>query len=152
MRTVLDRGLTRVDELESGALSDASRVELEAIRMEANTWGLLQALMPCVDPSFPLTRSQMSVQRPKNGARAPSQSTHPSHGEPIPPDVDPRASDYARVAYAHRTRHRARVATRYRLSTATSRSHHRILEIYEAQRDAGVTHGEGDTGGPCNRV
>ncbi|KAG9312440.1 hypothetical protein JVU11DRAFT_6824 [Chiua virens] len=36
----------QIEELESGATSDVSQVELEALRMEANTWGLLQALIP----------------------------------------------------------------------------------------------------------
>ncbi|KAI9454791.1 nuclear pore protein 84/107 [Boletus coccyginus] len=36
----------QVRELENGSTSEVSRVELEALRMEANTWGLLQALMP----------------------------------------------------------------------------------------------------------
>ncbi|KAN0078059.1 Nuclear pore protein 84/107 [Tylopilus felleus] len=36
----------QIEELESSATSDVSQVELEALRMEANTWGLLQALMP----------------------------------------------------------------------------------------------------------
>ncbi|KAF8836112.1 nuclear pore protein 84/107 [Paxillus ammoniavirescens] len=35
-----------IEELERNATSDVSQVELEALRMEANTWGLLQALMP----------------------------------------------------------------------------------------------------------
>ncbi|KIJ62485.1 hypothetical protein HYDPIDRAFT_94356 [Hydnomerulius pinastri MD-312] len=36
----------QIEELERSATSDISQVELEALRMEANTWGLLQALMP----------------------------------------------------------------------------------------------------------
>ncbi|KAF9221187.1 hypothetical protein BS17DRAFT_846289 [Gyrodon lividus] len=35
-----------IEELEQSATLDASQVELEALRMEANTWGLLQALVP----------------------------------------------------------------------------------------------------------
>lgn len=54
---ILDRVSTRVEELQNGAISDVSQVELEALRMEANTWGLLQALMPCVDTSFPFVPS-----------------------------------------------------------------------------------------------
>ncbi|KAI6131044.1 nuclear pore protein 84/107 [Pisolithus croceorrhizus] len=36
----------KIDELERTASADVSQAELDALRMEANTWGLLQALMP----------------------------------------------------------------------------------------------------------
>ncbi|KAH7886730.1 nuclear pore protein 84/107 [Phlebopus sp. FC_14] len=36
----------QIEEWERAASSDVSQAELEALRMEANTWGLLQALMP----------------------------------------------------------------------------------------------------------
>lgn len=41
-----DLPFTRITEVENSTSSDVSQEELEALRMEANTWGLLQAVMP----------------------------------------------------------------------------------------------------------
>jgi nuclear pore complex protein Nup107 len=38
--------VTRITEAENSASSDVSQEELDVLRMEANTWGLLQAVMP----------------------------------------------------------------------------------------------------------
>lgn len=38
--------VTRISEVENSASSEVSQEELDALRMEANTWGLLQAVMP----------------------------------------------------------------------------------------------------------
>ncbi|KAF8553085.1 hypothetical protein OG21DRAFT_1589517 [Imleria badia] len=56
----------QVEESESGATSDVSRVELEALRMEANTWGLLQALMPArkTEPEHHLNPRTVLAQNP----------------------------------------------------------------------------------------
>ncbi|KAF9244485.1 107-domain-containing protein [Melanogaster broomeanus] len=52
-----------VAELERSATSDISQVELEALRLEANTWGLLQALIPArkTEPgSYPHPRTLLA--------------------------------------------------------------------------------------------
>ncbi|KAG8215686.1 nuclear pore complex protein [Butyriboletus roseoflavus] len=56
----------QVEELESGATSDVSRVEIEALRLEANTWGLLQALMPArkTEPEHHLNPRTILAQNP----------------------------------------------------------------------------------------
>ena len=38
--------VTRISEMENSASFDISQEELDALRLEANTWGLLQAVMP----------------------------------------------------------------------------------------------------------
>lgn len=37
---------SRIAEFEQSTYSDVSQAELDALRMEENTWGLLQALTP----------------------------------------------------------------------------------------------------------
>ena len=47
-RDIIERLIVRIVELEDGSNSRSLRHEIEVLRMEQNTWGLLQAIMPFV--------------------------------------------------------------------------------------------------------
>jgi hypothetical protein len=47
-RDIIERLIVRIVELEDGPNSRSLRYEIEVLRMEQNTWGLLQAIMPFV--------------------------------------------------------------------------------------------------------
>ncbi|KIO00919.1 hypothetical protein M404DRAFT_744982 [Pisolithus tinctorius Marx 270] len=56
----------KIDELERTASADVSQAELDALRMEANTWGLLQALMPArkMEPASHIHPQTLLAQNP----------------------------------------------------------------------------------------
>ncbi|KAI6008883.1 nuclear pore protein 84/107 [Pisolithus orientalis] len=69
----------KIDELERTASADVSQAELDALRMEANTWGLLQALMPSPHhTSTPKPSSHRTHSRPRPPSHRQSCTLHPS--------------------------------------------------------------------------
>ena len=145
--------LRRLLELqEEAVLDNVSPNELEALKMESDTWALLQALMSYVSRKYLLNWLSMPRQTTENHTSRISPPARSLSCEPIHATSHTRAIHHARVTTSLRSRGGSRMAPRFRAPTNNTRRDKWILAVHAkrslaGQADRTTRSGAGDRAG-----
>ena len=102
----------RLEDLEDGAEGRSLADEIDLLRLEANTWGLLQAILPYGLSIFPYTRLEAhSGQGSKNRNATFSNSQRSTARKPVHANVHTCPSNHPCLTSSHRTYCCTRVVT-----------------------------------------